>query len=84
MFIFSAQLDILFWFSKGQIDAKGNKLSTPKPIHRPFDEIAMKQSGYIDDHCHHMTVNELQDTDNKSPIERHVDFAESSLSVFSK
>lgn len=48
------------------------------PGHVPYDEIAMKQSGFVDNHCKHMTIADI-DHEDAVKEKRHVEFP----SVFS-
>uniref|UniRef100_A0A915KU70 Uncharacterized protein n=1 Tax=Romanomermis culicivorax TaxID=13658 RepID=A0A915KU70_ROMCU len=49
------------FFTTGLIDDKGQILEPRMlPRHYPFDELALKRSGYVDSQCHHRTVSDLE------------------------
>lgn len=44
----------------------------PKATHIPFDELEMKHSGYIDNHCHHLTQQELENNHGEENEKKHI------------
>uniref|UniRef100_A0A915J7B8 Uncharacterized protein n=1 Tax=Romanomermis culicivorax TaxID=13658 RepID=A0A915J7B8_ROMCU len=48
-------------------------------LHLPFDDVAMKYSGYVDKNCHRMTDEELNEVNVGTDDNRHVKIMEQSV-----